>query len=104
MTKKYLCICSWGNVRSVAMAQFIKELNGKYANHAKDGTLKYEAIAIGNHVASEETINMLKEWADEVINITEYLPKDLWHNPRHKEIMEEMKKIWKQLEEKHHSE
>ncbi len=91
---KYLCICAWGNVRSVAMAQHIKELNGKYKNHVKEGTLKHEAIAIGNCVTSLVTRTMLKEWADVVIDMRDYLPKDIWLNPRHPDLKEKVKEIW----------
>ena len=102
MIKKYLCICEGGNVRSVAMAQYIKEQNGRWEEREKDFKLKFEAIAIGKKETSIETMNMLKEWADEVIDLTEYLPVDLWHNPRHKEIMGEVEKIWKKYTEEHH--
>jgi len=96
MIKKFLCICAWGNVRSVAMAQFIKELNGKYQNHREQGTLEYEAIAIGNSVTSEETRKMLGEWADVKIDMRNFLPTDEWHNPRHPELKEKVKKIWEE--------
>ena len=97
---KILCICGYGNVRSVAMAQFIKELNGKY-RPLKDEEIEYEAIAIGKKVTSTETMNMLKEWADKIIDVTKYLPEDIWHNPRHKEIMEAVKKTWEYYTEEH---
>ena len=97
MSKKYLCICAWGNVRSVAMAQFIKELNGKYKNHVQDGTLQYEAIAIGNCVTSKETRKLLKEWADVVIDMRDYLPKDIWGNPRDPDLKEKVEEIWEKL-------
>jgi len=94
---KVLCICAWGNVRSVAMAQFIKELNGKYKNHVKEGTLKYQAIAIGNCVTDVGTRKMLKGWADVVIDMRDYLPKDIWRDPRHPELKQKVKEIWKNL-------
>jgi len=93
---KVLCVCAWGNVRSVAMAQHIKELNGKYENHRQQGTLKYEAIAIGNAVTSVETKRMLVEWADLVIDMRNYLPTDDWHNARHPELKEKVKQIWEE--------
>ena len=97
MVTKILCVCAWGNVRSVAMAQYIKELNGKYQNHREQGTLKYEAIAIGNSVTSEEIRKMLNEWADFVIDMRNYLPKDIWHNPRDEDLKQKVEEIWKKL-------
>ena len=95
MTKKYLCICDWGNVRSVAMAQHIKNLNGKYKNHVKEGTLEYEAIAIGDMVSSSKTLNLLKlQWADYIIDTRDYLPEDIWHNPRDQDLKEKVEEIW----------
>ncbi len=57
--RKILCICGYGNVRSVAMAQFIKELHGKY-RPLKDEEIEYEAIAIGKKVTSQHN-DMLKD-------------------------------------------
>ena len=93
MTYKVLCICGWGQVRSVAMAQYIHELNGK--NEFDE--LKYEAIPIGWKVSSEQTIALMKDWADLIIDVRKYLPEDLWHNPRHPELKEKVKEIWKEV-------
>lgn len=84
---KVLCICEGGNVRSVALAQLIKEKG-------------HDAIAIGIDHVSVETNDMLMIWADKVIDVRKYLSKDLWHNPRHPELKEKVKEIW-QSEEKH---
>jgi len=99
---KFLCICDGGNVRSVAMAQYIKELSGTGEGFRGQDNLIHEAIAIGEPHTGKETVKMMKVWADYIIDVREYLPLDLWHNPRHPELKEEVKKIWKQLEEKHH--
>ena len=99
MVKKILCICDWGNVRSVAMAQFIKELNGKYKdfiNH--EAEIKYEAIAIGAQVTTKETMEYMMDWADIYIDTTA-LGKDVWHKPRHPELKKKMEEVWKS--EKH---
>jgi len=101
-TIKILCVCAWGNVRSVAMAQHIKNLNGKYKNHRQNGTLKYEAIAIGNSVTSPETRKMLNEWADYVIDMRNYLPNDIWGNPRDEDLQKEVAKIWEKLSKENH--
>lgn len=52
---KVLCICQKGNSRSVALAWLLKQ---KY---------KMDAIAIGIRTCSQETKNLLYEWADAII-------------------------------------
>lgn len=86
---RILCMCEGGNVRSVALAQHIKE-NG------------HEAIAIGSKYCSTETIRMLFNWCDKFIDLRNYLPEDKWHNPRDPELKKEVAKIWSQYEEKLH--
>lgn len=81
---KYLVICEGGNVRSVALAQLIKESG-------------HEAIAIGMKYVSLETLDLLRDWADEEIDIRIWLPEDKWHNPRSVYLKEEVKKIWSEL-------
>ena len=97
---KVLCICDGGNVRSVALAQYIRDKEGTGEAFVGQDNLKNEAIAIGEPHASKETMRMLKEWADKIIDLREYMPLDLWHNPRHPELKKLVKKIW-QSEEKH---
>ena len=87
---KVLCICEGGNVRSVAMAQHLKEIG-------------HEAIAIGYKYTSEETRKILYKWADRIVFLKDYIPIDLWHNPRDMILKELVKQIWK-YEEKHHLE
>lgn len=105
MTKKYLCICDWGQVRSVAMAQFIHELNINKKNGIYDfNELKYEAIPIGEKVSSKQTMNfMTLQWADEIIDVRKYLPEDIWRNSRHPDLIKKVEEIWQRLEAEHHS-
>ncbi|MCH7568441.1 MAG: hypothetical protein IIA87_03385 [Nanoarchaeota archaeon] len=83
---KILCICKAGNVRSVAMAQYIRD------------STSHEAIAIGIDTCSIETFDMLLEWADHNIDMRYYF-EDYWHDPRHPVLKKKVKEIWK-LEEK----
>lgn len=93
MTIKVLCICDWGQVRSVAMAQFIHELNGT----PRIKKVLYEAIPVGAVVSTKKTMKMLKDWADIVIDVRKYLPSDTWHNPRDPELKEKVKEIWMKI-------
>ena len=102
MTKKILCICDWGNVRSVAMAQYIKELNGKHQDFSeREEELKYEAIAIGTQVTSFKTETLLMAWADKIIDMSEggreFIGRDDWHNPRHPELKKKVEELWKSI-------
>ncbi len=92
---KILCICDWGNVRSVAMAQYVKELNGKYQDFSENQkNIKHEAIAIGDQIITNETKEMLIKWSDKVIDVRIYLPTDIWHNPRDPDLKQKVKEIW----------
>lgn len=104
MTIKILCICDGGNVRSVAMVQYIKELNGKWEERKEDFKLTNDAIAIGEKETSKETMDMLRNWADKIIDMREHLPVDLWHNPRHPDLRKKVEELWFELEAKHHLE
>ena len=109
---KILCLCNWGNVRSVAMAKYIKMLNlqngerhwRKYELEGK--TVNYESIAVGKYCNSKETLDILKNWADYVIDLSdegEYCPgKDDWFTPTHPDLINKIGEIWKQFAEKHH--
>ena len=103
MPKKILCICNGGNVRSVALAQYIKDLNGIYIK-LDDKTIKYEAIAIGKDVTTTKTMKYLKRWSDYIVDVSdtgEYsFGEDVWHNPRNPELIKKIEKIWKSVEEK----
>ena len=98
-TIKYLCICDYGQVRSVAMAWFIHGLN------REDGRIKhlqYEAIPIGSVTTSKKTMKMLKNWADVIIDVRKYIPIDNYGNPNDPQLQARVKDIWEilQLEEK----
>ena len=74
------------------MAQHIHELNGWH----RIEKVIYEAIPIGSVVSSKKTMNMMKKWADVVIDMRKFLPEDLWHNPRNPELKEIVSKIWRE--------
>lgn len=93
-TKKYLCICDYGQVRSVAMAWYIHGLN-REDNKIKH--LQYEAIPIGAVTTSKKTMKMMKKWADVVIDVRKYIPSDTYGNPNNPELMEKVKLIWEEL-------
>ena len=52
---KILCVCQRGNSRSVALAYIFKD------------RLNQDAIAMGIRTASDETKQMLYDWADSII-------------------------------------
>ena len=95
-TKKYLCICDYGQVRSVAMARYIHGLN------REDGRIKhlqYEALAVGSVTSSKKTMKMLKQWADVVIDMRLWI-KDEWDNPSHPELQDWCRHIWEEINTK----
>ncbi len=55
---KVLCICAWGNSRSVALAWLLKD---KYHK---------EALACGMAQITPATLRMLADWADTIILTT----------------------------------
>ncbi len=93
-TKKYLCICDYGQVRSVAMTWFIHGLN---RDNNRINKLRYEAIAIGSVTSSKKTMKMMKKWADVVIDVRKWIPSDNYGNPNNDELMEKVKEIWEGL-------
>jgi hypothetical protein len=95
-TKKYLCICDYGQVRSVAMAWYIHGLNRTDGRIKK---LKYEAIAIGSVTSSKKTMKMMKKWADVVIDVRKYIPSDIYGSPTNEELQNKVKEIWEYLQE-----
>lgn len=94
ITKKYLCICDYGQVRSVAMAWYIHGLNRDDGRIRK---LRYEAIPIGSVTSSKKTMKMLKKWADVVIDVRKYIPLDKYGTPTNEELMEKVKEIWEKI-------
>ena len=88
---KILCVCRYGNVRSVALAYILKIL------------FKQEAIAVGAKTSSDKTFKMMSDWADKIIFLTTRLdryqlmkhnPKvilmdigsDVWHDANHQNL------------------
>ena len=65
---KILCVCSRGNSRSVALAWILKD------------HLHLDALAMGIDTNSEETKNVLYDWADRIILVDkifeERIPKE----------------------------
>ena len=95
-TKKYLCICDYGQVRSVAMAWYIHGLNRE---DGRINNLQFEAIAIGSVTSSKRTMKYFKKWADVVIDIRKWIPSDTYGTPTHPELQEKVKEIWEKLRE-----
>jgi hypothetical protein len=95
-TIKYLCICDYGQVRSVAMAWYIHGLN---RTDGRINKLRYEAIAIGSVTSSKKTMKMLKNWADVVIDVRKYIPSDIYGTPTNEELQGKVKEIWENLQE-----
>ncbi len=96
VSKKYLCICDYGQVRSVAMAWYIHGLNRE---NGRINNLIYEAIPIGSITSSKKTIKMLKQWADVVIDVRKWIPIDIFGNPNNDVLMEQVKEIWNEINE-----
>lgn len=115
---KFLCVCNGGNVRSVGLARQIKDSYGTYTNFntALFRGIKHEAIAIGIHCTTKETIKLLINWADKVIDLSDdeetremlkemsnkkyfkcYIGEDVWDNPYHPELKKKLKKIVEEL-------
>jgi hypothetical protein len=93
-TIKYLCICDYGQVRSVAMAWYIHGLNREYGRIRH---LQYEAIPIGSVTCSKKTMKMLKHWADIIIDVRKYIPSDTFGTPNNEELQSKVKKIWEEI-------
>jgi hypothetical protein len=89
---RFLCVCRRGNVRSVAVATFLKEVH----NH--------EAVAIGFETAGPELVDVLGRWADRILVARSefaahvpdrFVPKiaildigpDVFGSPTHPELM-----------------
>ena len=118
MVIKILCICNGGNVRSAALARHIRDSNGQFINFQKEqSALKYEAISIGVHSTSEETLKYLIDWADKVIDLSgedeemqelikniakekyirKFIGTDVWDSPRHPHLLERIEKIAEEI-------
>ena len=58
---RILCVCNFGNVRSVALKNSFRMLNRK--------EIKYDVLNVGLLCTSKETIKYLVDWADWVIDL-----------------------------------
>ena len=72
---KFLCLCNHGNVRSVALRTLIWRTNGDKLTGTTPELIKNfvknEAIAMGAHSTTRETLEMLINWADKVIDLSD---------------------------------
>ena len=64
---KILCVCEWGNNRSVTMAFLLKYVEG------------FETLTAGLMYNSPETLDMLYNWADKIVvpedTLLEFIPE-----------------------------
>lgn len=70
----FLFLCNHGNVRSAAHARAVKDLNGSCRGTDEEYLkeyIKHEAIAIGAHCMSIDTIKLLSVWADVVVDLSD---------------------------------
>ena len=112
-SKRILCICNHGNVRSNALRHLIWKLNGKCFGTSEDYLkeyIKYEAINIGAHCSTDETLSLLINWCDIAIDLSDGDEKiqkklkdiakekyirfdigiDCWGNPLHPELHQKL--------------
>ena len=71
---KVLCICNHGNNRSGSMAKVIRTSNGKCLGVGEEYTKEYskhEAIAIGAHCSQDDTLKILIDWSDFVVDMSD---------------------------------
>ena len=97
MTIKYLCICDYGQVRSVGMKCFI---NGQQRLNGRIPKLQYEAIAVGSVTTSKKTMKMLKKWADVIIDVRKWIPEDIYNGAFDNALQVECAKIWNDINPK----
>ncbi len=98
---KVLTVCNHGNVRSVSLAWAIK-------HRSTPNVYQHEAIAIGAEYTSRPTLDLLINWADVVVWLSEnvsapesdkvanYVKKvgaDRWFNPFHPELVQLMNEL-----------
>ena len=118
---KFLCLCNGGNVRSAALARYIKDLNGIYVKFSESTIpIKYESISMGAHCSTIESLRYMIGWADRVIDLSDndeeiqkllqYLSGnkyirvniggDVWGNSAHPNLLKKMEEVWKYVEER----
>jgi hypothetical protein len=94
MTIKILTICDYGQIRSVGMKVYLNGLQ----RHGKNriDKLEYDVIPIGSITSSKETILMLKQWADIVIDMRNWL-EDKYGSCWDEELRKECENIWAEV-------
>ena len=105
MTTKVLTICNGGNIRSVALARYIKDLNGIYVNlQGDEDVIKYEAIAVGKDVMTDKSMDYMKQWADIIIDVSDngehFIGEDVWNDASNPELIKKMEELWKSVVER----
>ena len=93
MTINILCICDYGQIRSVGMKCYI---NGLQETNGRIEKLKYDVIAVGSITSSKRTMKMLKNWANIIIDMRKYL-EDKYPHSWDDELQQECAKIWENL-------
>ena len=117
---RILCVCNHGNNRSGALARILKSLNGDCHSTETAYRHKYsqiEALAIGAHCNTDETLRYLINWADKVVDLSDgdlgiqelleilakekYIRKiigsDVWGSPAHPELLSLLEPFAKEL-------
>lgn len=98
MTKRFLCVCRAGSVRSVCLASLLKQGS-------------QDAVAVGWETNSPELLHLLAQWADYILlarpEFLEKCPesfrttlnskvrlldigKDVWHDPNHPDLIRKL--------------
>jgi hypothetical protein len=93
MTTNILCICDYGQIRSVGMKCY---LNGLQRTNGRIEKLKYDVLTIGSVTSSKKTMKMLKQWADIIIDMRKYL-KDEYPHSWDYDLQQECAKIWEKV-------
>jgi len=119
---KILCICNHGNNRSAALARVIRMKNGDCLRTDKKyikNFIKNEVICMGAHNMHEDSIKLLCDWANRVIDLSDederiqklikgmskekytrlYVGGDSWGSSTHPELIALMKEKIKDLEQ-----
>jgi len=91
---RILCLCDYGQVRSVGMKCYLNGLQ----RHSKNriDKLEYDVIPIGTITSSKETVEMLKEWADIIIDMRNWI-EDTYGSCWNEDLQKECAKIWAEV-------
>lgn len=94
-SKRILCVCAGGNVRSVALAYILKRI------------YNYDALSCGIKANSQYTLEYLYKWADRIVIMQDkfkvlipnrFHPKivtydvgeDIWNDAKHPELIDKL--------------